>query len=796
MAKRKADPQDKLLKLYSAIREVLELHKGEAFNYKQVTEMIGLKSKSDRLDVQDALFDLASQGVIEEGVIGKFMIPGSRTADGSPIVEGVVDMKSGGFAYVIADDKEAYPEDIFVSQRGLNTALDDDRVEVAIVKNRKGRSPEGVIVKVIERKRTQFVGILEIMEDGSAFIRMDSRTMGGRDVYVPKERVPIEANGKKVVCAITDWPSSSKSPFGKVLDILGDKGDNQTEMHAILAEFGLPYSYPEDIAKEAERIDPGITPSEIAKRLDMRDITTFTIDPKDAKDFDDALSIRKLKTGNWEVGVHIADVTHYVQPHTIIDEEGYKRATSVYLVDRTIPMLPERLSNFLCSLRPDEEKLTYSVIFIMNDNAEVLGSKISKTVIKSNRRFTYEEAQALIEAESDEAAKDLPGYEYRPEVLKLNELAKIVRQRRFDEGAISFERVEPRFEIDETGKPVRVYFKEAKDANKLIEEFMLMANRKVAECIGKDEINETNRKRTPKTFVYRVHDEPNEEKYGKFAAFIKRFGYDAMPKKGEEINNAVNRILKEVKGKNEQNMVEVLAVRTMAKACYTTKNIGHYGLAFDFYTHFTSPIRRYPDMMVHRLLHSYLNGGKSANGESYEDMCKHCSEQEVLASDAERASIKYKQAEFLLDHIGEDFDATISGVNEWGIFAEINENMCEGMIPLRDFEDDSYYFDEDNYCAVGRNHGKKYQLGDKIKIRIANANLDKKQIDFTIAGSPLKDVEIQNKKLIEAGLRPGIGGSTRKTDKVRDKAVIPNGKPPKKVLKKAKIEKKGKKKKK
>lgn len=803
MAKRKADPEEKKNRLATAIREVLNQHKGESFNYKQITEMIGLKSKDDRLDVQDMLFELADLGAIREGVAGKYCIPGKESSDGAPVVVGTVDMSASGFAYVIPDDKEQYPDDIFVPSHSLNTALDDDRVEVAITKKRKGRAPEGKIVKIIERKREQFVGVLEYMPDGCAFVRMDSRMLGGKDIYIPAERVPHDANYKKVVAKIVDWPSDAKSPFGEVIDILGDAGDNQTEMHAILAEFGLPYGYPEEVAKEAEKIDPGITPSEIAKRLDMRDVVTFTIDPKDAKDFDDALSIRKVENGNWEVGVHIADVTHYVEPHTIIDEEGYKRATSVYLVDRTIPMLPERLSNFLCSLRQDEEKLTYSVVFVLNEKAEILSSKISKTVIKSNRRFTYEEAQALIEAESDEVAKSLPGYEYRAEVLKLNELAKIIRQRRFDEGAIGFERVEPRFEIDETGKPISVYFKEAKDANKLIEEFMLLANKKVAECIGKDEINKSGRKRTPKTFVYRVHDEPNEEKYGKFASFVRRFGYEAQPKKGEEINDAVNRILHEVKGKGEQNLVETLAVRTMAKACYTTKNIGHYGLAFDYYTHFTSPIRRYPDMMVHRLLHSYLNGGKSANVELYEDMCKHSSDMEVLASEAERASIKYKQVEFLIDRIGEDFEATISGVTEWGLYAEIDENKCEGMIPLRDLDDDTYYFDEDNYCAVGRNTNRKYQLGDKIKIRIANANLDKKQLDFTLAGTPLKDIEIQNQKLKEAGKRPGISYGATSRDRAkqikagaRDKKPKSNGKPPKSVLKKAKKQgkKKGKKK--
>lgn len=746
----------------ASIMNLLNANAGKSFNYKQITEMLGLKSKSDRLYIQDILFDMAAHNMISEGTAGRYRIEAG--ADGTAIV-GTVDMTARGSAYIIPIDKADDDTDIFVPQSSLNTALHGDKVEVVITAHRKGRMPEGEVVRILERKRERFVGVLQIM-GGTAFLVTDPRQTGGHDIYIPIENLKGAMHGQKAIARITDWPARAKNPIGEIIDVLGNAGDNQTEMHAILAEFGLPYDYPENVANEAEGIEPGITPEEVAKRIDMRGITTFTIDPVDAKDFDDALSIRKLPNGNYEIGVHIADVTHYVTPGTIIDEEGYNRATSVYLVDRVVPMLPERLSNFICSLRPNEEKLTFSVLFEMNDNAEILSSKISKTVICSDRRFTYEEAQAIIEGADGD---------YKEEILTMNRLAQTLRKRRFDEGAIGFERVEVRFKIDENGKPVSVYFKEAKESNNLVEEFMLLANRRVAEYIGKDELNTTGRKRNPKTFVYRVHDQPNEEKYDKFASFVRRFGYEANPKKGEQINNAVNRILKEVKGKGEQNLVEVLAVRTMAKAVYTTQNIGHYGLAFPYYTHFTSPIRRYPDMMVHRLLHSYLNGGKSVNSNKYEDMCSHCSEQEVMAAEAERASIKYKQVEFLMDRVGEEFDAVISGVTEWGIYAEIAENKCEGMIALRDLDDDMYYFDEENYCIIGRHHGRRFQLGDDIKIRIAHANLEKKQLDFALAGTKLTSVERQTQSL-SAARKPKASGM-----------------PPKRELKQ--MQKKGKKKK-
>lgn len=738
MARRKQSDEQHDNALKDKILNFFQENRGNAYNYKDVTEGIGYKSKQDRENVQDMLYALADARELTEVQMGRFALPGGN---GASRVVGTLDMTASGTAYLVPDDREAEPEDIFIERGKSGTAMQGDRVEVAILSRRPGRKPDGEVVNVLERKRETFVGTLDVT-DRAGFVICNPRQTGGHDIYVPLDALMGAKKGQKVVAKITQWPQSGKNPEGEVVAVLGDVGDNQTEMHAILAEYGLPYSYPQEVAAEADGIEPGITPQEVAKRVDMRNVTTFTIDPADAKDFDDALSIRQLDNGNWEVGVHIADVTHYVTPGTIIDEEGYDRATSVYLVDRVVPMLPERLSNFLCSLRPDEEKLTFSVIVEMNDDADILKTRIAKTVIKSNRRFTYEEAQALIEGGDGD---------YKAEVLKLNELAQKMRKRRFENGSISFERVEPRFTIDENGKPLSVYFKEAKESNMLVEEFMLLANKRVAEFIGKDEINTTGHKRAPKTFVYRIHDRPSEERYEKFATFIRRFGYEAMPQKDEVISNAVNRVLSEAKGKGEQNLVEVLALRTMAKAAYSTKNIGHYGLAFPYYTHFTSPIRRYPDMMVHRLLFSYMNGGNSVNADEYEEKCKHCSEQEVMAAEAERDSIKYKQCEFLLDRLGEEFDARISGVTEWGIYAEILENMCEGMISLRDMDDDQYVFDEDNYCVVGRNTGKRYRLGDPIRVRIANANLEKKQIDMALAGSPLTSIEVQNQKVLAAG---------------------------------------------
>ncbi|MBQ9740271.1 MAG: ribonuclease R, partial [Kiritimatiellae bacterium] len=511
----------------------------------------------------------------------------------------------------------------------------------------------------------------------------------------------------------------AKNPIGKVIDILGQAGDNTTEMHAILAEFGLPYVYPKAVEAAADKISDVITPEDYAEREDFRDITTFTIDPKDAKDFDDALSIRPIKPGLWEVGVHIADVTHYVKEGSIIDKEAEKRATSVYLVDRTIPMLPERLCNLLCSLRPNEEKLAYSAIFEMNDKAEVKKSRIVKTVIKSDRRFTYEEAQAVIESGEGE---------YKDEILKLNELAQILRKNRMASGAVDFDRVEVRFEIDEKGKPLSVYFKESKEANKLIEEFMLLANRTVAERIGK-----VGKDKKAKVFPYRIHDLPDPDKLENLNWFVNRFGYKIRTSGSKtEVAKSLNKLLHEIKGKKEQNLVEMISLKTMQKAKYSTHNIGHYGLAFDYYTHFTSPIRRFPDMMVHRLLARYLAGGRTAQEAKYEDLCDHSSEMEQIAANAERASIKYKQVEFMGERMGQEFEGTISGVTEWGLYVEINENKCEGMIPMRELDDDYYDFDEKAYCLTGRRYHKKYSLGDPIRVKVARANLERKQLDFAL----------------------------------------------------------------
>lgn len=594
----------------------------------------------------------------------------------------------------------------------------NDKVKVFMYAHRKGKEPEGEVVEILKRAQDTFVGILEV-SDNFAFLNVQSKVLNS-DILIPKAKLKGGKTGQKALVKIIEWKHTMKSPVGEVIDVLGDKGNNDAEMHAILAEFGLPYMYPENVEAEAAGIDAGITPQEVAKRLDMRNIITFTIDPKDAKDFDDALSLQKLDDGLWEVGVHIADVTHYVRPGTIIDKEGESRATSVYLVDRTVPMLPEHLSNGICSLRPDEDKLTYSVIFKLNEYAEIKDYRIAKTVIRSNRRFTYDEAQTIIETGEGEFCK---------EMLTLNDLAKKIRKKRFQNGAIAFDREEVRFEIDEKGKPLSVYFKVQKDSNKLIEEFMLLANKTVATHIGKP-----GRGQKAKTFVYRIHDTPDPEKLANYSEFIKKFGYNLkVTGKKTQISSAINKLLDEVEGKKEQNLIETLAVRSMAKAIYSTQNIGHYGLAFDYYSHFTSPIRRYPDMMVHRLLERYENGGKNVNEKETEELCEHCSNREQLAANAERASVKYKQVEFMAERVGQTFDGVISGITEWGIYVELVENKCEGMIPIRDLDDDYYTMDEKNYCLIGRRFHKKYQLGDELTVKVAKANLDKKQLDFVLA---------------------------------------------------------------
>ena len=572
-------------------------------------------------------------------------------------------------------------------------------------------------MEIIEAKDQTFIGTIKV-EKQYAFLQTDSKYLA-TDILIPKKRLKGGVTGDKAVVRITSWPDDAKNPIGEIIDILGKTGENTTEMHAILAEFGLPYRYPKNVEEAAAKIDAGITDEVVASRLDMRDVTTFTIDPKDAKDFDDALSFRVLPNGHYEVGVHIADVTHYVQPDTLLDKEARTRATSVYLVDRVVPMLPEHLSNGICSLRPDEDKLTFSCIFEMDDNAKVYSSKIARTVTRSNRRFTYEEAQNVIESGHGDYAR---------EILALDAMAKVLRAQRYENGSVEFDRAEVKFEIDEHGHPVSTYFKESKDANKLIEEFMLLANKTVATFIGKPQ----GHKRA-KAFVYRVHDMPDPGKLSDLSKIARAFGYKVKESgSAREVNRSINRMLAEVKGKGEENFLSTLAIRSMAKAVYTTENIGHYGLGFDFYTHFTSPIRRYPDMMVHRLLDRYMNGGRSVNVAKLEEQCKHSSEMEQLASNAERSSIKYKQVEYMGDHLGETFDGVISGVTEWGLYVELNENLCEGLVPVRDLADDYYDFDERNYCLIGRRHNVRYRLGDEVKVRVARTSLERKQLDFVL----------------------------------------------------------------
>ena len=695
--------------LLKSITTIFTENPQKTYNYKQISNLLEIESDTQRTFINELIYQLRDEDILTEISRGKFKL-NSRGG----YITGKFD-RQGVKSYLIPDDGG---EQIFIPERKIGTAMLNDKVKVFMYAHRKGKEPEGEVVEILRRAQDTFVGILEV-SDNFAFLNVQSKVLNS-DILIPKAKLKGGKTGQKALVRIIEWKHTMKSPVGEVIDVLGDKGDNDAEMHAILAEYGLPYKYPENVEAAAEKIEAGITPQEISKRRDMRSVTTFTIDPRDAKDFDDALSIRKLDNGLWEVGVHIADVTHYVRPGTIIDKEGQERATSVYLVDRTVPMLPEYLSNGICSLRPDEDKLTYSVIFQLNERAEIKSYEIAKTVTRSNRRFTYEEAQSVIETGEGD---------YKEEILTLNELAKKLREKRFQSGAIAFDREEVRFEIDEKGKPLSVYFKVQKDSNKLIEEFMLLANKTVATHIGKP-----GKGQKVRTFVYRIHDTPNPEKLENFSAFIKKFGYNLKSTgKKTQISSAINSLLDEVSGKKEQNLIETLAVRSMAKAIYSTQNIGHYGLAFDYYSHFTSPIRRYPDIMAHRLLEQYDKGGKSANEKETEELCEHCSYREQLAANAERASIKYKQVEFMAERVGQTFDGVISGITEWGIYVELIENKCEGMIPIRDLDDDYYVMDEKNYCLIGRRFHKKYQLGDELTVKVAKANLDKKQLDFVLA---------------------------------------------------------------
>ncbi|MCD7977810.1 MAG: ribonuclease R [Tannerellaceae bacterium] len=692
-----------------AIISVFQSSPKEPFNYKQISKIIGVENQVQKLQVVDILYDLSSDDFITEIDRGRYRLNNLGT-----IAIGTFARRSNGKNSFIPEDGGS---PVFVAERNSRHAMDGDKVKVQLFAKKKGAEPEAEVVEIMETKERTFVGKLQVSK-GFAFLITENKTLAN-DIFIPKEKLKGGKNGDKAIVRIIEWPEEAKNPLGEVVDILGTAGHNNAEMHAILAEFGLPYKYPESIEKIADKIPEEIPQSEIDKREDFRSIPTLTIDPKDAKDFDDALSIRRLKNGNWEVGVHIADVTHYVKPDTAIDREAFMRATSVYLVDRTIPMLPERLSNLICSLRPDEEKLCFSAIFELDENATVKSSRLARTIIKSDRRFTYEEAQEIIETGEGDC---------KEEILALDKLAKIIRKQRFQHGAINFDRYEVRFEIDKDGKPVSVYFKESKDANKLIEEFMLLANKTVAEMIGNVPKNKTK-----KTFVYRVHEQPDPDKMENFASFIQRFGYRMKTDgKKSDISKGINQLLDKVQGKPEENLIETLAIRAMQKARYSTENVGHYGLAFEYYSHFTSPIRRYPDMMVHRLLERYLDGGRSVVKTKYEDMCDHCSSMEQVAANAERSSIKYKQVEFMSDKLGMVFDGVISGVTEWGLYVELNENKCEGLVPIRDLDNDYYEFDDKNYSLIGRRKRREYRLGDAVTIKVAQANLERKQLDFVL----------------------------------------------------------------
>ncbi|OAB80252.1 ribonuclease R [Cochleicola gelatinilyticus] len=729
--KRKKKSNNKIEGLTQSILKIFRKDHAAPYNYKQIAAKLGVDDPSSRNQIIKKLKELQGKGTIKELERGKFILTPSQN-----YYTGRVDIAGRGQGYIIVDDLE---NDIFVSNKNLNKALHGDTVEVYVFKRKKGGKTEGEITQIIERKKTEFVGTIDVQEN-FAFMNSTDHKMH-TDIFIPKGKINGAKNGEIVLVEMEDWPEKADSPFGRVLKVLGMPGEHNTEIHSILAQYGLPYEFPPEVEEYANTLDTKIHSEEIKKRRDMRKTLTFTIDPKDAKDFDDALSFEKLENGNYEIGIHIADVSHYLKPGTILDDEAYERATSVYLVDRVVPMLPEILSNGACSLRPHEEKYTFSAVFEMNDKAEVVDKWFGRTVTYSDARFAYEEAQHIIENPKDSSYLipseiSITDKAYHVDksigeaILEMDRLAKILRTNRMRQGAISFDKVEVKFILSDNGNPDGVYFKESKDANKLIEEFMLLANRSVAEFIGKKKSKEGE----SKTFVYRVHDEPDDEKIAALENIIKQFGYKLNTKDKNSTATSLNKLLSDVQGKKEQNLIDTLAIRSMSKAVYTTNNIGHYGLAFDYYTHFTSPIRRYPDVMVHRLLQRYLDGKSSAKQDKYEDRCAHSSDMENLASNAERDSIKYMQVKYMQDHQDEEFVGVISGVTDWGIYIEIMKNKCEGMVRIQDLRDDHYQFIQEEYAVVGQKSKKTYTLGDEVYVKVKNADLVRKHLDFTMLG--------------------------------------------------------------
>lgn len=733
--KKNKKPTDKINNLTANILGILKKEKSQSFNYKQIAAKLNVDDPSSRNQIIKTLQKLLAKKEIEEVERGKF-----KAVITTQYYIGILDLSGRGSGYIISEE---FDDDVFVASNNLNKALDGDEVEFYLYKRRKNGKLEAEIVNILKRSKTQYVGVIQLQKS-FAFVITDSNKMH-RDIFVPINKTLNAENGDKVLVQLEDWPEKADSPNGKVIRVLGKPGDHSTEIHSILAEYGLPAEFPLPVEEFANQIDTSINNNEIAKRKDLRDTLTFTIDPKDAKDFDDALSFKILSNGDYEIGIHIADVSHYLQPNTILDDEAYERATSIYLVDRVVPMLPEILSNNACSLRPNEEKFTFSAIFELNEKAEVKQQWFGRTVTYSDARFAYEEAQAIIENNPNSDALNLGGinttipkevsltdkeYKTTPEiaqaVLILNNLSKILRSKRMASGAISFDKVEVKFNLDEDNNPVGIYAKSSKDANKLIEEFMLLANKKVAEFIGKQ--------KPEKTFIYRIHDEPDDSKLAALQNIVGRFGHKLNFQDKKTTAASLNNLLSSVVGTKEQNLVDTLTIRSMSKAEYSTQNIGHYGLAFDYYSHFTSPIRRYPDVMTHRLLQHYLDGGKTANSEVYEEKCQHCSNMEYLATKAERDSIKYMQIKFMQDHKDEPFVGVISGVTDWGIYVEIIENKCEGMVRLQDLKDDHYIFDQQEYAVIGRKTKTMYQLGDEVIVKVKNADLVKKHLDFELLG--------------------------------------------------------------